>query len=270
MAPRNDTNLASPITRGKNAERIPALGLVEPPPIVVESPHFSGSLATLFACVRERKVDLLAVPLAPICEAYFVYLLKMAANEAEASAGQERYPFLDEAAAALAALSYLLERKAWLLLPSPDPEPEVEDPSELLSPTAHEYQVAIESLRLWQEAREQVFFRPQEAAPDAYELPFTLGNVSVNDLARALERVLRKASPEPVEPLNKPRRSLSDQMRIVLTALSHDWTSLEDLIEPPFTRSEVVYWFLALLELIRLAQASVRLQAGEVQFARPK
>jgi hypothetical protein len=33
-----------------------------------------------------------------------------------------------------------------------------------------------------------------------------------------------------------------------------------------FTRSEVVWWFLALLELIRLGQARVDLKDGDVRF----
>ena len=75
-------------------------GVIAPPPIQVECPKFSGSLAMLFACVRDRKVELLDVPLFPICEAYFAYLM------------ESDWANLDEAASALAALAYLLERKA--------------------------------------------------------------------------------------------------------------------------------------------------------------
>lgn len=244
--------------REKLVERqsISALGVIAPPPIHVTTPTFDGSLAMLFQCVRDHKVHLLDVPLFPICEAYFLYLI----NLEQAN--------LDEAAAALAALAYLLERKAWLLLPVPDPEPEMDEPMELPTPTAHEYQTAIESLRIWHEERAQLFFRSVEAGPDPYELPLSLENVSTGDLAKALERLLRRAKPEPIKPLNKPRKSLSEQMRIVLHALSNEWRSLEDLVEEPFTRSEAVYWFLALLELIRLGQAAAQLEGEEVRFAR--
>lgn len=235
---------------------ISALGIVAPPPIHVTTPTFDGSLAMLFQCVRDHKVHLLDVPLYPICEAYFLYLINLDQTN------------LDEAAAALAALAYLLERKAWLLLPVPDPEPELDEPMELPTPTAHEYHAAIESLRIWHEERAQIFFRSVESGPDPYELPVNLENVSTGDLAMALERLLRRAKPEPVKPLNKPRKSLSDQMRIVLKALSEDWRTLEDMIEEPFTRSEAVYWFLALLELIRLGQAAAQVEDDEVRFAR--
>lgn len=244
--------------RQQLAERptISALGVIAPPPIHVTTPTFDGSLAMLFQCVRDHKVHLLDVPLYPICEAYFLYLVNLDQTN------------LDEAAAALAALAYLLERKAWMLLPVLDPEPELDEPMELPTPTAHEYQVAIESLRVWHEERSQLFFRSFESGPDPYELPVNLSNVSPNDLALAFEKLLRKAKPEPVKPLGKPRKSLSEQMRIVLHILSGDWRTLEEMIEEPFTKSEAVYWFLALLELIRLGQAAAKLEEDEVRFAR--
>ncbi|MBC8065627.1 MAG: hypothetical protein H7Y17_12410, partial [Chlorobia bacterium] len=93
-------------------------------------------------------------------------------------------------------------------------------------------------------------------------------NVSGGDLAKALEKLLRRAAPESIKPLGKPRKSLSDQMRVVLHALSNEWRSLEDMVEDPFTRSEAVYWFLALLELVRLGQAAAQVEGEDVVFAR--
>lgn len=233
------------------------LGVVTPPPITVDCEAFSGSLAMLFDCVRKQKVELLRVPLFPICEAYFKYLMESAEQD------------LDSAGAALAALSYLIERKAWMLLPVPEVEVEEEyfEPFELSEAAAMEFQAAIQALSVWQEEREQRFFRGSDGTAP-YEVPYDLGDVSADDLARAFERLLSRAVPEPIEPLGRPRRSLSDQMTIVLQALTPQWTPLEDLVVGPFTRSEAVWWFLALLELIRLGQAIVRLEEGDVQFAR--
>ncbi len=236
-------------------DKIPALGVIQPPPIHVETPTFDGSLAMLFACVRDHKVDLLEVPLFPICEAYFAYLVKSERQD------------LDEAAAALAALSYLLERKAWLLLPVIEPEPVFDEPGELPEATSHEYRMAIESLQEWHEQRSNLFFRSPDAGPDPYELPYTLANVSASDLALAFERLMRKAQPEPASPMAKPRKSLQDQMMSVMQALSHEWQSLEQAIHPPYTRMDLVYWFLALLELIRIGQVNVRVEGDEVEFS---
>jgi segregation and condensation protein A len=233
------------------------LGVVAPPPIHVDCEAFSGSLAALFECVRKQKVELLRVPIFPICEAYFRYLME--------SANQD----LDSAGAALAALSYLVERKAWLLLPVPESE-EIEEyfePFELSEAAAMEFQAAIQALSVWQEERERHFFRGTDGGVP-YEVPFDLGEVTADDLARAFERLLLRASPEPIEPLGKARRSLTEQMGVVLVAITERWATLDELVVGEFTRTEAVWWFLALLELIRLGQAAVRLEEGEVFFAR--
>ena len=247
---------ARPESQETNLTVVAGLGLVAPPPIHIQAPTFEGSLATLLKCVRDNKVRLLDVPLLPVCEAYFEYLV------------QSNLADLDEAAAALLALSYLLERKAWALLPSDEPEPEPEEPLELPEPTVHEFAPAIEALRTWHEERAKRFFRSPDAGPEPYELPFTLAKVKVEDLALALERVLKRAVPATVEQLGKPRRSLSEQMRIVLGALGQEFKPLEDAIPSPYTREDAVYWFLALLELIRLAQVNIRVTDTEVAFAR--
>lgn len=250
MASRRDT-------KDKNLPAVMPTGVIAPSPIQVESPAFSGSLAMLFACVRDRKVDLLEIPLFPICEAYFNYLID--ANLAD----------LDEAAAALAALAYLLERKAWALLPTAEPEPEaMEESLEMAAPTVYEFDVVIETLRRFHDDRSKRYFRPSETGPDPADVPISLGEITAEDLARAFEALMRRAKPDPMDMPAKPRRSLSEQMGVVLRSLSGEWRSLDRLVIDPITRTEAVYWFLALLELIRLGQAAVRLENEEVEFAR--
>lgn len=246
MAPRTSVLASKPVG---------ALGVIAPPPIHVTTPTFDGSLATLFGCVRDHKIDLLDVPLFPICEAYFAYLLASERRD------------LDEAAAALAALAYLLERKAWLLLPSEDPEPEIEDASSLPEPTAHEYRLAIEALSVWHEARKSLFFRAVDG-PNPYEIPLSFSEITPGDLSRAFEEVLRRATPEPFEPPSKPRLSLQEQMGRVLLAIGFEWRSLSEMLPEPYTRSEAVYRFLALLELMRLGQVAAKIDETTVRFAR--
>lgn len=249
MAPRVNSNKP-------DLPQVSALGVIAPPPIHVQTPTFDGSLGMLFQCVRDHKVDLMDVPLAPVCEAYFMYLMNSPDVE------------LDEAAAALIALAYLLERKAWALLPVIEPEPQLEVPLELPPPTVQQYQTAIEALQLFAEKRQQTFFRDFEGGPDPYEVPYLLKDVSAADLSLALERLLRRAKPDVVQPLGAPRKSIAQQMAVVLKALAREWSSLDLLVPDEVTRSEAVYWFLALLELVRLGQANVRLHDADVEFAR--
>lgn len=210
----------------------------------------------LIQCVRNHKVDLMDVPLTPICQAYFEYLLQIHNTD------------LDMAASAVVPLAYLLERKAFLLLPI---EPEIVDEfdgDEPLAPEpyAHEFAAAVETLRIWQDERERTFFRTSRTDPN-YELPFEFGETGIQDLALVLERLLKRALPEQPDALRRPRRSLAEQMDIVARSLPSDFTPLEQIIVDPFTRQEVIWWFLALLELIRLGQAQFRVEGDQVLFA---
>ena len=239
------------------SETVGPLGVFAPPDIQIECPAFTGSLALLFTFVRDHKVDLLDIPLAPICLAYVEYLAGSQQTELESSA------------VAATALAYLLERKAHLLLPTLKQEEEEEDLElESIDPTAHLYAPAVRSLQERLNEREQMFFRSREGAAILYELPIDTESVTTADLARALESLLARAIPDPVEPLGRPRRSLTEQMGIVLRALPENPATLDHIVVGEFTRGEVVWWFLALLELIRLGQAIVVMQDNQPAFAR--
>jgi len=238
-------------------EGIGPLGVISPPEIAIECEAFSGSLGTLFQLVRDRKIDLLGVPLAPICEAYLFYLVEKADND------------LESAAVALVALSYLLERKAWMLIPAPeDEEPDGDDILDSVEPYIQEFQPLIHALRDKEEERESLFFRQNEGKAFPYELPFDTTDVTPTHLASVLEDLLRRAKPDPPDSFDRPRRSLSEQMVVVMRSLPAEFSTLDKIVTGEFTRSEVVWWFLALLELIRLGQARVKLEHEAVLFAR--
>ena len=235
---------------------ITPIGVVAPPPILVQTPAFEGTLAALFRCVRDRKVDLMEVPLEPICQAYLEYLMDSPETN------------LDEAAAALTVLAYLLERKAWQLLPIEEDEPEFEEPTALPDPTAYAYSDVIQMLLGGHEERSKLFFRTSGPDTSLYEIPYSVGEVTVGDLARAFESLIRKAEPDDIDLLNKPRKSLVEQMRVVLLCLTKEFRPITALFVGAYTRNDAVYWFLSLLELIRLRQAAVKLVGEEVLFAK--
>lgn len=217
-------------------------------------------MGTLVQCVISRKIDLREVPIHPICVAYAQYLV------------QSDVPDLDGAMAALLALAYLVERKAESLLPLPEPDPEDEeayfDQDACLE--LGDIRPAIEALNEQADQRDLLFFRNPGDDPGLYELPVSIQNVAPIDLGRALEALLARAKPEPVEPLGRPRRSLAEQMQVVLRCLSAMPRPIQDLVEGDFTRLEAVWWFLALLELIRTGQACVDVRDdGETVFWRP-
>ncbi|HET6645372.1 MAG TPA: segregation/condensation protein A [Fimbriimonadales bacterium] len=239
------------MSRLKEQESLSPAGVSTTPPLRVESQAFTGSLATLFHLARDCRVDLVLIPLAPVCEAYIQYIEEMEEGD------------VDSAGAALLALAYLVERKAWALLPIADPPPPQELP-ELPEPTAHEYASVTDSLEEMRRRREQLFFRAVDQS-DAYELPLDLGSLRADDLARVFERLMDRAVPDKVVSLNRPRPSLAEVMRSVVRQIRRlGAATIDDVLPEAFSRLDVVFTFLAVLELLRIGQIKARIADGEV------
>lgn len=229
-------------------------GIIAPAPIHIECEAFTGPLEALFLCFREGKINLLEIPLAPICESYFSYVLSQRGNE------------LDEVSSALVALSFLLERKAWALLPSAEPEPDAAEVEDLVleSQLATFYDV-IEVLEEFMQERSKLFFRN----PDPSSLPVApvnLVNIRPGDLAKAFERVINRAVEEPAPLKMKPRRQLGDVIALLVLKLTADFQEFESFLDPGFAKIDVVYTFLGFLELLRLGQAELSLSEDVLFF----
>ncbi len=231
-------------------------GVAVPPPLKIESSAFTGSLATLFHLAREGRVDLSGIPLSPVCHAYLEYVFGVAPDR------------VDEAGAALLALAYLVERKAWSLLPIADPPPEQEIP-ELPAPTAHEFALAVDSLDTGFRELAQLFFRAGGVEGADYEIPIEIGHLTTNHLARALERLLSKAMPTTVEPTAKKRPSLAEVMAKVLQRIQSAGKRLGfvDLMPEEYTRLDAVFVFLAVLELLRIGRIKAGVAGEEIWLA---
>lgn len=231
------------------------LGMIAPPEIAIQCEAFEGTLGTLIKCVLNQKVDLWDIPLHPICQAYVDYLLERPDED------------VDSVSSALLAMAYLVERKAYRLIPLPE-STEEDEALPYDGPGLEYFQPALLGLEENFEERQRLFFRSADAREE-YEIPLDLGKVTVMDLGRALEALLEKAVEEPkVVQFGRPRRSLSEQMKVVARCLDGAPRPLDQLVEGEFTRTEALWWFLALLELIRVSTAFVTLgQDGELLFA---
>ena len=239
------------MSRPQEKTSLAPAGLATPVPLRVESEAFQGSLATLFHLARDGRIDLSGIPLLPVCIAYCDYIREMPEDD------------VDAAGAALLALAYLVERKAWSLLPIADPPPPQEI-AELPEPTAHEFAMAVDSLEERHRERSQLFFRQGEDA-DAYEVPMGPGSVSAAELAKAFERILLKAKPVDVAPLARHRPSLADVMKGCLRQVRDAGkATIEALLPSEFTRLDVVFVFLAVLELLRIGQVRAVLENEEL------
>jgi segregation and condensation protein A len=241
------------MSRQQEKTSLAPAGLATPIPLRIEAAAFQGSLATLFHLARDGRIDLSGIPLAPVCIAYCDYIREMPEDD------------VDAAGAALLALAYLVERKAWSLLPIADPPPPEEIPS-LPEPTAHEFAMAVDSLEERYRERSQLFFRQGEDA-DNYEMPMGPGSVSVAELARAFERIMLRAKPLDVAPLARHRPSLAEVMKAALKLIRDAGrATIAQLLPSEFTRLDVVFVFLAVLELLRIGQITAVLENADVML----
>lgn len=248
-----------PVSKTKKNEPIETLtpgGVAVPPPLKVQSETFSGSLLTLFHLAREGRIDLTEIPLAPVCLAYIEYVFESGSQD------------VDGAGAGLLALAYLIERKAWQLLPIADP-PEPEELPELPEPTAHEYATVVDALQEWHAERAHLFFRPGEADTEILELPMEVGDIRPEHLAKALERLLSRA--QTVQEVVPQRKypSLAEVMQDSMSRLKNlgGKAVLEKLLPENFTKMNVVLLFLAVLELLRIGLINAKLENGEISLS---
>ena len=228
------------------------------PPLTVASDSFDGPLEKLIDLVRECRIELAGIPLAPLCDDYVEYLKESGCLE------------IDCAAAGLFGLAYLVERKAWGMMPD-DEEPE--DPVELDSvlPTAPLYGPVIEQLEQLKEDRERLFFRQHIGKDCDFEIPRDISGVRLVDLAAAFRKILLRAAPDPEETFPLRRRvSLQELIKQTRTTIGlHGKMLFDDLLAEGYTRWDVVWVFLAILEMIRLGFCGVTVEEERIWIWNP-
>jgi len=163
-------------------------------------------------------------------------------------------------------LAYLIERKAWGMMAHDTPAPD--DPVELdpILPLAPLYGPAIDHLIELHSLRERMFFRQCASLDGQYELPLDLSGLEMEDLVAALKKVLERAAPEPREEFHfKPRISMSDLIKQIRATVAREGGMLfEALLPEGFTRRDVVWNFLAILEMVRLGFVKVALKEESI------
>lgn len=224
-----------------------------PPRVPVQLPLGFGSLGWLLHLLQRQKVDLLALDLAPIAQACYDYWREVGD--------------LDEASDSVAILAHLTERKAERLL-TPPPEPTPEETEEWLAP-AHlpeTFMTAVAFLREREEECLQRFFRHASVDPDAFEAPLPPNLELPDTLWLAFQRLLQRALPVPDAIPERRYFSLHARMITLRQALQEAGkpVSFETLVSEASDIYDLLVSFLAMLELWRLGQIEVSLDAERV------
>jgi segregation and condensation protein A len=212
----------------------------------VALPIFEGPLDLLLRLIETQELEISNVSLVAVTDQYLRTV--------------ERLEEVDPGALAdfLVVASRLVYIKSRSLLPQPRPADEEEDeeePADALVRQLIEYRRFKEvagQLRTREEQRLRVYVRT--APPPELERRLELGELSLDHLVAVLERVLARATTQPVLPRVKTYPvTVAEQIVIVRATLvaAGEPLTFGDLLSAQSSRLEVIVTFLAVLELIK-------------------
>jgi segregation and condensation protein A len=216
---------------------------------------FEGPFDLLLHLCRTNEIDLAALPVRVITDQYLAHLEAMEFRD------------LETAGAYLVMAATLLYLKSKLLVPPDETEEQLDDEGLLLKQELEDRLREYSRVRAqgtWLAAREAemalVYGRPGATLPSLEDVP--LEDLSVDWLARALNRLIeeqRRNRPRDVEP-NPP--SVLERMTEVLSVLRDTWSLLFSSLTGERNRADIVVTLLAVLELMR--QGRIKTQQTEL------
>lgn len=221
-----------------------------PARLQVVTPIFEGPLELLLALVEREDLDILQVPLAHLTEAYL----------AELAAIPE--PDSKEIADFLWMAARLLLLKSIRLLPGEEPTPEIEELltwEEDVRQRLQEYRTYRALAQAWMESiGNEMASYPPPARPielEGQEVP-----IEANLLVTAFQSVISRIPPRPLT-LVKRTWSMDEKVSTIERRLRAGRLDLVELLLESEDRLEAVVTFVALLELLRRGEVSVRQDA---------
>ena len=201
---------------------------------------FEGPLDLLLYLIRKQNVDILNIPIAQISRQYVEYIRLMEALNIELAADY------------LVMAALLAEIKSRLLLPRPqEVQTEEDDPRATLIRRLQTYEIikiVAQEIDALPRLEREIFLPDVEMA--TFTLPENLPEVTLNELLRALQQVLKRTEQTAHHQIIKEPLSVRERMSAILLRLSE---KTEMGFTQLFTAKEgkhgVVVTFLAILEL---------------------
>ena len=218
---------------------------------VVSLKQFEGPLDLLLHLISKAKVDIKDIFISEITEQYLESMKSV--DELDMETASE---FLTMAAT-------LLEIKSRALLPRP-PKPEEdeeESPEQALIRRLEEYKLYKESagrMKEFEQAAMQVFSK----LPEEYPLPpppVELTGLSLTGLVRALERIIaRQAQADDpgrvIRSITRDKFTIEQCVFNLTSRLKKGPVLFTDMLSSHVTRDEIVSYFMAMLELLKLGK----------------
>ena len=229
---------------------------------------FEGPLDLLLYLIKKDEVDIYDIPIELITRQYMEYL------------GLMRMLDLDIAGEFLVMAATLMMIKSRMLLPPeerPELEIEEEDPRWELIRQLIEYKKfkdAAANLQEMESRAGNMFPRSAEDPVVAAEQPGVgLEDVTIFDLIASFNEALKRIQVNEIGEIMAERFTVADGIESILGRIKRETKVVfATLFRPLSTRHEIVYTFLALLELIRLRQVVARQEAvfGDIVIMRPE
>ncbi|MBI2441938.1 MAG: segregation/condensation protein A [Lentisphaerae bacterium] len=229
---------------------------------------FEGPLDLLLYLIKKDEVDIYDIPIELITRQYMEYLNLM------------RLLDFDIAGEFLVMAATLMMIKSRMLLPPeerPELEPEEDDPRWELIRQLIEYKKfkdAASNLQEMEARASNMFLHNAPEPAGALKQPGVgLEDVTIFDLIAAFNEALKRIPADQVGEIKAERFTVADGIAAILERLrEHSEVVFATLFQPLSTRHEIIFTFLALLELMRLRKAVARQSAafGEIVIARPE
>lgn len=221
---------------------------------IVDLEAFHGPLDLLLYLIEKNEVDIYDIPIAKITDQYIDYI-----NVAG-------HIDLEQIGDFLIIASYLLFLKSKMLLPKHEPEDKGDDyeadPREELVQRLLEYKKFKEAANYLAEVMQEdnlTFFRSTDFEPEINEVLVAEVKLLVNAYKEVLARMAAQ-NYTPILEIPVSDVNVTDKMQELLEELYNNplGISLQDLFAGATSRREVLAYFLALLELMRLQKVSAQ------------
>ena len=215
---------------------------------------FEGPMELLLHLIDRAEIDIYDIPISLITDQFIEYLHKMEELNLEITSD-----FLVMAAT-------LLEIKSKMLLPQREKlennqlEMEEVDPrAELVRKLVEykKYKHITDKLREMESIQSKVYYKPKEDTIDTFNDDFELVDLNIDDLLKALNNIIirrnKKAKVLDVREIQREEYTLEKCVSEIKERLNRENTIyFSDLLKEDSTKSEIITYFLSILELINL------------------
>ncbi|KPK10893.1 MAG: hypothetical protein AMJ68_07700 [Acidithiobacillales bacterium SG8_45] len=236
------------MVQGEAMTELPADLYIPPHALEIFLDAFEGPLDLLLYLIRKQNLDILDIPIAPVCEQYMAYIDLM--KDAK----------LELAAEYLVMAAVLAEIKSRMLLPRPQyEEEEEEDPRAQLVRRLQEYEryrKAAQEINDMPRMGRELQLAVAEYVGDPVERPQP--NVTLDQLLNAFKKVVERAELFQHHHIQMEPLSVRERMTIIMDRINaENFVNFETLFELKEGRMGIVVTFLAILELLKESLVTV-------------